>query len=111
MAWVSGTGGARGWWTEGLHKDTATGQMRYATPYDPLPYGGGSVAGNTGTFMHNAYHVPQALGDQAAGDMLLITNEANSTNCATAGLFVIASLKGMRDVENNLPGGTARRRR
>ena len=44
VAWVSGTGGVRGWWTEGLHKDTATGQDRYATPYDPLPYGGGSVA-------------------------------------------------------------------
>jgi len=106
VAWVSGTGGARGWWTEGLHKDTVTGEMRYATPYDPLPYGGGSVAGNTGTFMHNAYRVPQALGDQAAGDTLLITNESNSTNCATAGLFVIASLKGARDVEDNLPGGT-----
>ena len=35
VAWVSGTGGARGWWTEGLHKDPVTGQMRYATPYDP----------------------------------------------------------------------------
>ena len=26
VAWVSGSGGARGWWTEGLHKDTVTGQ-------------------------------------------------------------------------------------
>jgi hypothetical protein len=107
VAWVSGSGGARGWWTEGLHKDTVSGQMRYATPYDPLPYGGGPIAGVTGntySFMHNAYHVPQALGDQAAGDTLLITNEANDTDCATAGLFYIASLKGTRDVENNLPG-------
>ena len=37
VAWVSGSGGARGWWTEGLHKDTATGQMRYATPVRPAP--------------------------------------------------------------------------
>ncbi len=103
VAWVSGSGGARGWWTEGLHKDTATGAMRYATPYDPLPYGGGSVSGNTGSFMHNAYHVPQALGDQAAGDVLLITNESNSTNCSSAGKFIIASLAGTRDVENSLP--------
>ncbi len=86
-------------------------QMRYATPYDPLPYGGGSVTGATGTFMHNAYHVPQALGDQAAGDTMLITNENNNTNCATAGLFFIASLKGTRDVENNLPGAPVDRRR
>jgi hypothetical protein len=35
---------------------------------------------------------------------MLITNEANDTNCATAGLFYVASLKGTRDVENNLPG-------
>ena len=46
----------------------------------------------TGSFMHNAYHMPQALGDQAAGDVMLITNETNSTNCANAGLFIIASL-------------------
>ena len=105
VAWVSGSGGVRGWWTEGQHKDTATGQMRYATPYDPLPYGGGSVAGSTGSFMHNAYHVPQALGDQAAGDVMLITNENNTTNCNTAGKFIIASLKGARDVEDNLPAG------
>ncbi|WP_121249286.1 hypothetical protein [Solirubrobacter pauli] len=105
VAWVSGSGGVRGWWTEGQHKDTATGEMRYATPYDPLPYGGGSVAGATGLFMHNAYHVPQALGDQAAGDVMLITNEDNRTNCNVAGKFIIASLKGARDVENNLPAG------
>ena len=105
VAWVSGTGGVRGWWTEGLHKDTATGQDRYATPYDPLPYGGGSVAGSTGSFMHNAYRVPQALGSEAAGDVMLITNEANSTRCQNAGLFIISSLRGTRDVENNLPPG------
>src|SRR3954469_7043824 len=52
---------------------------------------------------HNPYHVPQALGDQAAGDVMLITNESNSTNCATAGLFIISSLAGTRDVENNVP--------
>jgi hypothetical protein len=52
--------------------------------------------------MHNAYHVPQALGDQKAGDVMLITNESNSTNCANAGLFIIASLAGTRDVEDNL---------
>jgi hypothetical protein len=106
VAWVSGTGGTRGWWTEGLHKDTVTGEMRYATPYAPLPYGGGPIAGAPAgyTFMHNAYHVPQALGTQAAGDTMLITNEANDTDCAKAGLFYVASLKGTRDVENNLPG-------
>src|SRR4029079_17305099 len=83
VAWVSGTGGTRGWWTEGLHKDTVTGEMRYATPYAPLPYGGGPIAGAPPgyTFMHTASHVRQALGSQAAGDTMLITNEVNDTNC------------------------------
>jgi hypothetical protein len=102
VAWVSGGGGVRGWWTEGLHKDPATGQDRYATPYDPLPYAGGSVAGNVGSFMHNAYHVPTALGDQAAGDVMLITNESNNTQCSRAGLFIIASLAGTRDATDNV---------
>jgi hypothetical protein len=53
--------------------------------------------------MHNAYRVPQALGDQKAGDVLLITNENNNTNCASAGLFIISSLAGTRDVEDNVP--------
>jgi hypothetical protein len=102
VAWVSGSGGARGWWTEGLHKDPATGQDRYATPYDPLPYAGGQITGNETAFMHNAYHVPQALGDRPAGDVMLITNENNQTNCATAGLFIIASLAGTRDATDNV---------
>ena len=102
VAWVSGTGGARGWWTEGVHRDLSTGQDRSATPYDPLPYGGGSITGLTGTFMHNAYHVPQALGSQPAGDVMLITNENNNTDCSKAGIFYIASLAGTRDVENNV---------
>ena len=102
VAWVSGSGGVRGWWTEGLHKDPTTGQDRYATPYDPLPYAGGSVAGNVGSFLHNAYHVPQALGDQTAGDVMLITNEDNRTDCAIAGKFLITSLKGTRDATDNV---------
>ena len=102
IAWVSGSGGVRGYWTEGEHKDPLTGQNRYATPYEPIAYAGGSVAGNVGSFLHNAYHVPGALGDQAAGDVMLITNEANETDCAIAGKFLIASLKGTRDGVDNV---------
>jgi hypothetical protein len=102
VAWVSGSGGVRGYWTEGLHKDPKTGTDRFATPYDPIPYAGGSVAGDVGSFLHNAYHVPGALGDQAAGDVMLITNENNKTDCAVAGKFLIASLKGTRDATDNV---------
>jgi hypothetical protein len=101
-AWVSGQGGVRGFWTEGLHKDPTTGQDRYATPYDPISYAGGQVTGNESAFLHNAYHVPEALGDQKAGDVMLITNENNVRNCATAGVFIIASLAGTRDETDNV---------
>ncbi len=64
------------------------------------PYAGGSVAGNVGSFLHNAYHVPGALGDQAAGDVMLITNEANEHG-----------LRDRRQVPHRLAEGHARRRR
>src|SRR3954471_16631863 len=103
IVWVSGQNGARGFYTEGIHKDPKTGQDRAATPYDPIPYGGGSVGGGAdGLFMHNAYRMPTALGNEKAGDVMLITNEDNDTNCATAGQFVIASLRGMRDGTDTL---------
>src|SRR3954447_15750829 len=98
VAWVSGSSGVRGFWTEGLHKDPATGQDRYATPYDPIAYAGGRIGGGSdSSFMHNAYHLPGALGDQKAGDTLLVTNENNNTTCTRAGVFIVASLKGVYD--------------
>jgi hypothetical protein len=103
IAWVSGQNGSRGFYTEGVHKDPKTGQDREATPYDPIPYGGGRVGGGSdSSFMHNAYRMPTALGNEKAGDVMLITNENNSTNCATAGQFVIASLRGMHDATDTL---------
>jgi hypothetical protein len=99
VAWVSGSGGVRGFWTEGLHKDPATGQDRYATPYSPIAYAGGPIAGNDTAFMHNSYHFPTAVGNQPAGDVMLVTNENNDTNCATAGVFIIASLAGTYDAD------------
>jgi hypothetical protein len=109
VVWVSGTGGVRGFYTEGLHKDPATGQDRYATPYAPIPYAGGSIAGNDATtrpdsayaFMHNAYRFPNPIGDRPAGDVMLVTNENNDTDCATAGQFLIASLAGSHDATDN----------
>jgi hypothetical protein len=80
-----------------MHPDPATGTDRYATPYDPLPYAGGSVTGNESAFLHNAHHFPAALGDRPAGDVLLITNENNVRDCTRAGVFIIASLDGTYD--------------
>jgi hypothetical protein len=107
VTWVSGTGGVRGYWVEGLHKDPATGQDRYATPYNPIPYAGGQITGNEGSFMHNSYHFPTAVGNQPAGDVLLVTNENNNTTCSRAGVFIIASLAGTYDADGT-PGKMAR---
>jgi hypothetical protein len=111
VVWVSGSSGVRGFYTEGMHKDPATGQDRLATPYSPIPYAGGPIAGNdvfsppasnrdprlAFSFMHNAYRFPNTLGGRPAGDLMLITNEANNTDCTQAGQFVIASVAGTRD--------------
>jgi hypothetical protein len=114
VVWVSGTGGVRGFYTEGRHKDPATGQDRDATPYSPIPYAGGSIAGNDATarpdsnyaFMHNAYRFPNALGGRPAGDVVLVTNENNDTDCTKAGYFLIASLAGSHDGVENVTSAT-----
>jgi hypothetical protein len=43
VAWVSGRGGLRGYWTEGTHEDPTTGETREATATDPVPFAGGEV--------------------------------------------------------------------
>ncbi len=114
IAWVSGSFGVRGFYTEGLHKDPATGQDRYATPYAPIAFAGGPILGNDTfsgpgsaySFMHNAYRFPNPLGGKPGGDVMLVTNESNDTNCATAGQFVIASLAGTYDATDNPTAAT-----
>jgi hypothetical protein len=97
VAWVSASSGVRGYWTSGKHYNPVTNALEWATPYAPLPYGGGRITGNTSSFMHNSYHFPNALGSQPAGDVMLVTNENNNTNCSSAGVFIIASLNGTYD--------------
>ena len=43
IAWVSGDGGTRGYWTNGRHFDPLEGRTRRATALDPIPYGGGGL--------------------------------------------------------------------
>src|SRR5262249_12332712 len=91
-----------------------TGQDRYATPYSPIPYAGGAIAGNDATsgsaanyaFMHNAYRFPNAIGNQPAGDVMLVTNEFNNTTCSSAGYFLIASLSGSHDATDSPTSAT-----
>ena len=107
IAWVSGDGGTRGYWTRGRHLDPLQGVERQATALDPIPYAGGglpaSVVGDsTGGFEHNAW---RPVGDRApsgdpryrAGELLLATEEdfgPAGEYCRNRGQFTIASLAG-----------------
>src|SRR3954451_18049905 len=57
VAWVSGAGGVRGYWTEGTHFDPVSGKKHTATACAPIPYAGsGSPAQATSSrFMHNSW--------------------------------------------------------
>jgi hypothetical protein len=121
LAWTSGFGGIRGYYTTGMHTDPTTGVARYASATDPVPYAGGSVPSleteaqyGTISVEHNSYHVTQAASDKspktittAAGrtinktDLSYVTQE-NVTSCTStsgggAGRFVTSSLAGSYD--------------
>jgi hypothetical protein len=102
IAWVSGDGGTRGYWTRGTHRDPVSGETREATALKPIPYGGGGMeqsqtADTTGGFEHNA---ERPVGDKAPtayrdGDYLLATEEDFADpdkGCSEQGHFIIASL-------------------
>jgi hypothetical protein len=48
VAWVSGRGGVRGYWTEGTHYDPVQERTRTAFAHNPIPYAGGEVGEYTG---------------------------------------------------------------
>ncbi|WP_334025061.1 hypothetical protein [Nocardia terpenica] len=108
VAWVSGRGGVRGYWTSGTHTDPLTGQSREATPVDPVPYAGGGIQETAAPsrFMHNSF---RPIGDRAKdgggtgrfgnGDLIYVTEESFADGCAADGVLVIASLEGSYDGE------------
>jgi hypothetical protein len=116
IAWVSGDGGTRGYWTEGRHFDPLQDRRRRATPIDPIPYGGGGLpqsvtADATGGFEHNAWRpvghsAPKSDKRYKRGDLLFTTEEefagTGSTaenQCRDRAQFVISSLEGSYDGE------------
>jgi hypothetical protein len=112
IAWVSGDGGTRGYWTRGRHYDPLEGRERAATALKPIPYGGGGLpasvtADETGGFEHNAWRpvgrsAPSGDPRYRRGELLLATEEdfgpANEA-CSNRGQFTIASLEGSFDGE------------
>lgn len=98
IAWVSGSGGIRGYWVKGRHKDASDGTMKVATGCHPVPYaGGGTQLGDLtrrGGVMHNSWH-PTYLGvDGRKGDLLLATEEVTGASCAGSGKFATYDLRG-----------------
>lgn len=77
IAWVSGRGGVRGYWTSGRHYDPVTRKTRTADGCNPIPYGGGGTTiGRDGPLMHNALR---------RGDVLVGTEENITSSCETSG--------------------------
>ena len=110
VAWVSGDGGTRGYWTSGRHWDPVEEQYRQATALDPVPYGGGGlpapvVGDDTGGFEHNAWRpvgesAPQEDARYRRGELLLTTEEdfgPAEEACRNRGKFAISSLSGSFD--------------
>ena len=106
VAWASGRGGVRGYWTKGRHYDPLLGDYRIATADDPVPYGGGGLEETvfpfrtSSRFMHNA---ERPLGTDAPdpkyGNLIFATEEefaggAFPNGCANDGPLFIASLDG-----------------
>ena len=107
IAWVSGDGGTRGYWTRGRHYDPVEGRTRAATALEPIPYAGGGLAqaetnDTTGGFEHNAWRpvggsAPRSDARYRRGELLLATEEdfgPAADGCRNQGKFTIASLEG-----------------
>jgi hypothetical protein len=96
VAWVSGRGHVRGFWTEGQHLNPVSGQVETATPCSPVPYaGGGTNEGNAAeAIIHNSFHDLNAAVDGRRGDVVMATEEDVTTDCTKAGRFLTYDLKG-----------------
>ncbi|MDA0182603.1 hypothetical protein OJ997_19995 [Solirubrobacter phytolaccae] len=118
LAWTSGFGGVRGYYTSGKHLDPTTGVERQATATDPIPYAGGSVPSLETpaqyaqvSLEHNSYHRTQAASDTSSptvttasgrtlnkSDLQYVTQEnvitCTRTDGGGPGRFVIANLAG-----------------
>lgn len=112
IAWVSGGGGVRGYWTSGVHTDPVTGETREADGCFPIPYAGGGTPSSAtpSRFMHNAWRNPAATVDGRAGVVLWATEEWFGS-CAQAGRLATYDLQGSYNGEGFKNGGAGFRLR
>ncbi len=111
VAWVSGQGYLRGYWTSGTHVDPVTKVPREATPLNPVLYGGGKIpAGeggpsDQGRFVHGSERPIGPTADRGApnfggyGEGNLIYSAEEAYGACPVGPFVISSLKGALDTD------------
>src|SRR5258708_8924005 len=98
IAWETGSGHIRGYWTQGEHFDPGTGQVRTATGCEPIPYGGGNVdegqlAGQGGS-MHNSSRNLNLSVTGRRGARIAAPEKVTVTDCNTSGRFVTYDLGG-----------------
>src|SRR4051794_4093935 len=107
VAWVSGEGGVRGYWTSGRHFDPLSGNVETATGCKPIPYGGAgtTTSATPSRFMHNSWR-----DSDTRPDLLLATEENITSDCATSGRFAIYDIKDTLDGRGFVPAtrGTAK---
>jgi hypothetical protein len=99
VAWVSGAGGVRGYWTEGKHKNPVTGKVEKATACKPVPYGGGGTPKEStpSRFMHNSWRntTLSIPGESRSKGMVLFGTEENTvTACEESGRFASYDIRG-----------------
>jgi len=103
VAWTSGVGGVRGYWTSGIHRDPTTGDTRVATPEDPVPYAGGAYVSPNNprdTFAHDSWRPLRAIGGFPAGSLIFVADEDFAASCRDSGQLIVLSLAGSYDGES-----------
>ncbi len=105
IAWVSGRGGVRGYWTSGKHRDPVDGKVKVATGCAPVPYaGGGTELGKTSGLMHNSWRNPTLKVEGRRGDVLAVTEENLASSCQQSGKFATYDLRGSYQGQGFKPG-------
>jgi len=97
VAWASGAGGVRGYWTSGSHRDPTTGATRAATPADPVPYAGGAYVSPNNprdTFAHDSWRPLRSIGGLPAGTVIFVADEDFAPACRDNGQLLALSLAG-----------------
>ncbi|MFN2465348.1 MAG: LVIVD repeat-containing protein [Candidatus Dormibacteria bacterium] len=98
IAWISGSGHVRGFWTSGQHLNPVSGRVETATACDPIPAGGGNTNEGQisvqGGVIHNSFRNMTLAVDGRKGDVHAATEEVTTSDCAESGRFVTYDLAG-----------------